>query len=211
MIYEISPHALRHFSAHWILGGRLARNARFPDGLELASHAPFSLRLVVDPDASDNGRTRQQVLQRIRAERAAAASELRTLFKASLLGHPVLIEPGAAYAQSRVLSRNDRMASAHTLAAALEECARARALRGAAPFRLVVFGYGMKLPAQEFWESTLWPAHLSMVHDPNVGLIEATRRWDSKTIDWGVTWKSNQIVVSWTHGAVALLAPKLCH
>ena len=203
VIYEISPPALRHFSPYWQLGGRLSRSGRYPDGLELASQAPFSLRLLVDIDASVANRSHAQVAAMRQAELASAANELRAFFKGSPLGHPVLVEPGTAYAQHMVLSRRDRMASARNLAAALEACARARAQRGAVPFRLLVFGYGMKVDAAEFWRYSLLPAHRSSVLD--VGYPEANRRWDEKTIDWGATWGSDQLVLSWTNMKAALL------
>ena len=140
----------------------------------------------------------------------AVARDLRDYMNQSTLGHPVLVGPADAGAQALMLARHARMCSASQLAATLESCSQRRTAQGEPDIRLILFGYGMKLNAEEFWRSSLEPAHAAMVNDPRVGLERAVRRWNNKTIDWGTQSHLNgDPALMWTDERATLTHCKL--
>jgi hypothetical protein len=107
---EITPAAIPIFSQYWNLGGSSSRGPHnpFPEGLELCTTAPFTLRAVVDCEDKDT------------ALAAFGKDLIDVLHQISPTCQPTLIQPSTLTSAAKALAREPRMVGGIDLAKALQ-------------------------------------------------------------------------------------------
>ena len=168
---QISSGCIPILSKYWTLGGGASR-IKGLQGLELSSD-PFVLRI-------------KPVLERGQAEVDWLANFGKRLClqlaSSGETGHPVLI-PVEGPNASVALSTNQKMVDADHLRTCILELVEEEDMQ------LHIYKYGMKIPAQRFFERDLLACFEQMQQD--LGCRKATNFWNQKQIDYGTQGRIN--------------------
>ena len=168
---QISSGCIPILSKYWTLGGGASR-IKGLQGLELSSD-PFVLRI-------------KPVLERGQAEVDWLANFGKRLClqlaSSGETGHPVLI-PAEGPNASVALSTNQKMVDADHLRTCILELVEEEDMQ------LHIYKYGMKIPAQRFFERDLLACFEQMQQD--LGCRKATNFWNQKQIDYGTQGRIN--------------------
>ena len=171
MSMEISPGCLHLFSDSWEVGGSISRplDSDFEPGLELA-RAPYTLRLQSRAHQTMDERHKDWLRQ-------TAANIRRWLPAFGPTRHPKLKPPSTVEGQALALARCERSCTAEQLAACLE------ATTTADNSRLIICRYGVKYPAQRYYQEKLMAARTIMTRE--LGEMKADSAWSQKVLDFG--------------------------
>ena len=168
---QISSGCIPILSKYWTLGGGASR-IKGLQGLELSSD-PFVLRI-------------KPVLERGQAEVDWLANFGKRLClqlaSSGETGHPVLI-PAKGPNASVALSTNQKMVDADHLRTCILELVEEEDME------LHIYKYGMKIPAQRFFERDLLACFEQMQQD--LRCRKATNFWNQKQIDYGTQGRIN--------------------
>ena len=186
---KISPQALGHFAQYWDIGGHAGRprdQEDFPNGLELCSASPFTLRLQCNRFQKMDAEHEEQLRQ--------WSTQMISYFKShGTSGHPILMQPPDAAVACRQLAIHPRMVQASLLAAALLDLGEPTGLR------LFVRRYGLKVDAQSFFQEVFTPALGTMRLE--LGNLRAQNAWSRKVVDYGCqSRKDGCITLVWPQG-----------
>ena len=166
ILLQVSPAALPHFSPWWTLCGTSTRSAPhspFPEGLELVSASPFTLRVQPSGGLAEDSLASWGLLFN------------QVVSEYGETNQPTLVQPLSQAVASKQLSQEPRLVTGVQLMEALQDPRLGE-------FTMFLGRYGLKVPAEPFFNQHLLPAMAAMAAE--VTQEEASVRWAAMQVDW---------------------------